>query len=169
MTNTAKPAITSKDSTSHPGASVTISPQEERAALSVRLKSKGFRLTPQREKILDIFFYLPEGQHLSADDLYNLVRNDSSDVSLATTYRTLHLLHSIGVLRELDFAEDHKHYELLRDEDTPHHHLICVNCGTTEEFESTEVVAIAQQVAGRRQFVLTDIQLKLYGLCKDCH
>ena len=144
------------------------SEQDERSALSTRLKTKGFRLTPQREKILDIFYNLPEGQHLSADDLYNLVRKDSSDVSLATTYRTLHLLHSIGVLRELDFAEDHKHYELLRDEDTPHHHIICVNCGTTEEFESTDIITIAQHVTSSHQYALTDIQLKLYGLCKDC-
>ncbi|MBY0404732.1 MAG: transcriptional repressor, partial [Cyanobacteria bacterium] len=97
-----------------------------REELSQNLREKGFRLTPQREKIIDIFFYLAEGEHLSAEDLHLMLREENSDISLATSYRTLKLLASIGVLRELDFAEDHKHYELIRNPEDPHHHIICV-------------------------------------------
>lgn len=140
---------------------------QSRDALSELLRRKGFRLTPQREKILDIFYNLPAGEHLSAEELQEHLQSESSDISLATSYRTLKLLASVGVLRELDFAEHHKHYELIRNAETPHHHIICLNCGRMEEFESDEVVKVSTELAQARGFQVVDVQLKLYGFC-DC-
>jgi Fur family transcriptional regulator, ferric uptake regulator len=139
-----------------------------REQLSLHLKERGFRLTPQREKILDIFYTLPEGEHLSAEELHNQLKTQHSDISLATSYRTLKLLASVGVLRELDFAEDHKHYELTRDPESPHHHIICVSCGRTEEFEAPEALRLAVGIADTTGFRLTDVQLKVFGFCRDC-
>lgn len=140
---------------------------QTRAELSEILRKKGFRLTPQREKILDIFYELPEGEHLSAEELQKILRLNHSDISLATSYRTLKLLASVGVLRELDFAEDHKHYELARNPKSPHHHIICLECGTTEEFESEEIMQFAEAIAKERGFDIVDVQLKLFALCKQ--
>jgi Fur family ferric uptake transcriptional regulator len=140
-----------------------------RELLSHKLKANGFRLTPQREKILDVFFNLPEGKHLSAEELQRILNeDDQSDISLATSYRTLHLLHSLGVLRELDFAEDHKHYELVREDESPHHHIVCVRCGKTDEFESPGVTSLAEEIAEAHKIQLMDIQLHLYGICQSC-
>ncbi len=140
-----------------------------RAELSEFLRQKGLRLTPQREKILDLFFNLPEGEHLSAEELHNLLRKEDSLISLATSYRTLKLLASMGILRELDFAEDHKHYELARNPKAPHHHIICMDCGTTEEFESEEIIRFAEELARKRGIELVDVQLKLFAYCKHPH
>ena len=138
---------------------------QSRIELSELLRKKGFRLTPQREKILDIFYELPSGEHLSAEELQNMLRKETTDISLATSYRTLKLLASLGVLRELDFAEDHKHYELARNPHSPHHHIICLDCGTTEEFESEEIIEFAQKIAKERGFEIVDVQLKLFAMC----
>ena len=141
-----------------------------REDLSLMLRNQGFRITPQREKILDIFYGLPEGEHLSAEDLQNILRHDHSDISLATSYRTLKLLASLGVLRELEFKEDHKHYELARSDagGLEHQHIICVECGMTQEFTSAEVFEAAVKIAGEHSFVLIDAQLKLFGRCPAC-
>lgn len=142
-------------------------PMQTRAELSDILRKKGFRLTPQREKILDIFFDLPSGEHLSAEELQKALRMENSDISLATSYRTLKLLASLGVLRELDFAEDHKHYELARNPKSPHHHIICLDCGKTEEFESEEIIRLSEELAKERGFQIVDVQLKLFALCEQ--
>jgi Fur family ferric uptake transcriptional regulator len=136
--------------------------------LTVDLRQRGFRMTPQRQKILDIFYNLPEGEHLSADELHSHLQREHADISLATSYRTLKLLASVGVLRELDFAEDHKHYELTRNPDAPHHHIVCVECGGTEEFESPASVQLAVDIAQARSFHLVDVQVKLFGFCAEC-
>ncbi len=138
---------------------------QTREELSDILRQKGFRLTPQREKILDIFFQLPAGEHLSADELQNHLQGESSEISLATSYRTLKLLASLGVLRELDFAEDHKHYELARNPKSPHHHIICLDCGRTDEFESEEIIRLSEELAVERGFRIVDVQLKLFAIC----
>lgn len=142
---------------------------QTRSELSAILRKKGFRLTPQREKILDIFFELPHGEHLSAEELQKSLIMASSDISLATSYRTLKLLASLGVLRELDFAEDHKHYELARNPNSPHHHMICLDCGKTEEFESEEITRLSELLAKERGFQIVDVQLKLFALCEKHH
>lgn len=136
-----------------------------RDALLAELRSRGFRMTPQRERVIDIFYDLPEGEHLGAEEVYTILKRDNTDISLATAYRTLKLLASVGVLREGEFGEDHKQYELARDEETPHHHLICVTCGLTEEFDSEVIATEAEAIARRLGFELTDMQLKLYGQC----
>jgi Fur family transcriptional regulator, ferric uptake regulator len=138
---------------------------QTREELSEILRKKGFRLTPQREKILDIFYELPAGEHLSAEELQKALVTESSDISLATSYRTLKLLASLGVLRELDFAEDHKHYELARNPKSPHHHIICLDCGRTEEFESEEIIRLSEELASDRGFQIVDVQLKLFAIC----
>lgn len=89
-------------------------------------------------------------------------------ISLATAYRTLKLLASLGVLRELDFAEGHKHYELNRGATEPHQHLVCVECFTPIEFTGADVEDAARAVAERYGFEVLDIQLKIHGICADC-
>lgn len=153
----------------HTGTSATTgqdnSSDNTKEAIIKELRDKGFRLTPQREKLLEIFYNMPEGEHLSADELFQLVQKEASDISLATLYRTLKLLVSMGVVRELDFSEDHKHYELIRDPESPHHHIICVDCGKTAEFESPEVIALAEKIAKEKNLELIDVQLKIFANC----
>ena len=138
---------------------------DDKTQLYLTLRDKGFRLTPQRERIIDCFFDLPTGEHLGAEELYQLFKDDpSADVSLATSYRTLKLLAQVGVLREVDIDE-RKQYELVRGEETPHHHLVCSTCGATEEFESDHLHQHFADIAQQLGFELTQAELKLRATC----
>jgi Fur family transcriptional regulator, ferric uptake regulator len=132
------------------------------------LRKKGYRITPQREKILKLFYELPEGTHLSADEIMKMIKAAKIKISTATLYRTLNLLSSMGLLRELDFAEDHKHYELHRGKASYHHHIICVGCSKTVEVSDKNLVDLGEKLALDHNFELRDIQFKLFGLCKNC-
>ena len=132
------------------------------------LRSKGLRVTPQREKILQIFMDLPDGTHLSAEDLFKVLSGKNENISLATTYRTLKLLSQFGYLRELDFAEGHKHYEINKDK-KPHHHIICLNCNKTIEFEDDLVNQVGHRIAAEKGLELVDIQFKIYAICPGEH
>lgn len=148
-----------------------VSPEQlaqERDTLLTLLRAKNIRLTPQRERVLDVFLALPEGEHLSAEDVYTALKaTNPADISLATAYRTLKLLAELGVLREVTFGEDRSHYELCRGEEHPHHHLVCVNCGLTEEFESPAMLEAAQHEANSRQFSVANFEVKLYVACLE--
>lgn len=131
------------------------------------LRKRGRRVTAQRETILQIFQKQPHGNHLSAEELHKRLVEKGHAVSLATTYRTLKLLSLLGLLRELDFAEGHKHYELKQDT-VPHQHIICTNCNATLEFEDHYLEAIGQEIADRHSFQVIDAQFKIFGLCLRC-
>ncbi|HEY9774977.1 MAG TPA: Fur family transcriptional regulator [Planktothrix sp.] len=131
------------------------------------LRKRGLRVTTQRETILQIFREQPHGNHLSAEELHEKLLERGSNVSLATAYRTLKLLSSLGLLRELDFAEGHKHYELKQDT-VPHQHIICVGCNTTLEFEDHFLEEAGQKIGARHKFEVIDAQFKIFGLCPQC-
>ncbi len=131
------------------------------------LRKRGHRITPQREVILQIFRKLPHGIHLSADELYEKMNELGYNVSLATAYRTLKLLTSFGLLRELTFAEGHKHYE-LKEDSMPHQHIICVNCNSTLEFEDHFLEELGQKIGVKHNFQVIDSQFKIFGLCPSC-
>lgn len=132
------------------------------------LRAKGYRITPQREQILEFFHEFQDGAHLSAEDLYEILKSKNIKISLATLYRTLKFLSLNGLLRELDFGEDHKHYELA-SVSNHHHHLICVKCGLTIEFNNQDIVDIANITAVKtHNFLVTDHQFKIFGFCEKC-
>ena len=132
------------------------------------LRRLGYRMTPQRETILQVFQELPEGTHLSADALHERLRRADGGISLATTYRTLKLLASVGLLRELELAAGLKQNELAGAQAAPHHHMVCVACTTAIEFEQDTLYQLGLDVAGAYGFRLIDVQYKLHGLCPAC-
>jgi Fur family ferric uptake transcriptional regulator len=67
-------------------------------SLRAELNERGWRLTPQRETVLHIFQELPQGEHLSAEDLYHRLEVDGEGISLSTIYRTLKLMARMGIL-----------------------------------------------------------------------
>ncbi|NJM98674.1 MAG: transcriptional repressor [Phormidesmis sp. RL_2_1] len=137
------------------------------AALKDELNARGYRSTPQRQKVLSIFMSLTQGEHLSAEDLHKILEKDGERISLSTVYRTIHLMVLMGLLRELELAEGHKHYELnrpLRD----HHHIVCVYCNKTLEFTESSITEIGERTADAAGYHLLDCQLTLYGVCMHC-
>lgn len=129
------------------------------------LRTKGYRITPQRETLLRIF--QESDEHLSAEDVFAILQERNESISLATTYRTLHMLVKMGILRELDFAESHKHYELVDPDASPHHHIICLNCNKTIEFEDDEINRLGKLIAEKHNVEIVDMQFQIFGNCLD--
>ncbi len=137
-------------------------------SLKAELNEKGWRMTPQREIILKIFQELPEGEHLSADALHEILAETGSDISISTVYRTVKLMARMGILRELELGDQHKYYEINRPGPDHHHHLICVTCSKMIEFRSDLILKTSAKVALDEGFRLLDCQLVVHALCPDC-
>lgn len=137
-------------------------------SLKAELNERGWRMTPQREVILTIFQNLERGKHLSAEELHNLLQEKEDPISLSTIYRTLKLMARMGILRELELAEGHKHYEINQPHPYHHHHLICVRCNKTIEFKSESVLKTGAKVAQKEGYHLLDCQLTIHAVCPTC-
>jgi Fur family ferric uptake transcriptional regulator len=136
-------------------------------SLKSELNAKGWRFTAQREVILQLFLDQEQGNHLSAEDVYELLGEREERISLSTIYRTLKLMTRMGILRELEFAETHKHYELSINAQSRHHHMVCVQCGMTIEFENTSILKQASKQVEKSGLELIDCQLTIHAICPE--
>jgi Fur family ferric uptake transcriptional regulator len=82
------------------------------------VRGQGYRMTPQREMILDAIHR--EG-HVTADEIYQRVCAKTPAINLATVYRTLELLKALGIVNAIDTGEGCVHYELPKQ---PHRRLV---------------------------------------------
>ena len=132
------------------------------------LRLDGKRMTPQRKKVLSLFEEIGSGIHLSAEEVHSQLTTSGERVSLATIYRTLRLLVKMTFLNELDLSEGGNRFELLSHDHPDHHHLICIRCGRTEEFENNEVVNAGKEAAKSFGFKLLESSLNVRALCPIC-
>jgi Fur family ferric uptake transcriptional regulator len=136
--------------------------------LRVLLKQEGFRLTLQRQKFLEIFQSLPVGDHFGAEEIHQSLAAAGESIGISTIYRALHLMVNMGLLRELDLAEGRKLYELATPFVEQHHHLVCVQCGTVQEFEDASMATVGLDETEKRGFALLDCQFTVYAVCPTC-
>lgn len=133
--------------------------------LSEYLAGQGLKSTHQRDDILGVF--VSAGRHVSAEELYLLVRKSHPRIGFATVYRTLKLLAHAGLAEERRFEDGFTRYE-YRATDGHHDHLICTKCGRIIEFENERIEQLQQDVARKNRFQVQSHKLELYGLCSDC-
>ena len=129
---------------------------------SDNLKDRGLKATLPRLKILELF-QNTEVRHLSADDVYQLLLKENSDIGLATVYRALTQFEQAGLLERHNFDSDKAVYEMKSG--GHHDHLVCVNCGHVEEFYDEEIERRQKKIAKDRGFVIHEHALYLYGEC----
>ena len=133
-----------------------------------KLREKGYKMTSQRQAVLDVIIE-HEGEHLSPEEIYTLVKENNPDIGLATVYRTLILLNDMELIYKLDLDGDCSRYELNRHkEDHRHHHLICVKCGSVEGVEEDLLGSLEEQILRKNGFIVKDHRVKFYGYCRRC-
>lgn len=138
---------------------------EEQEVFLKHIQKKGLKRTSQRDLILDVFLRTEE--HLSNEDLYQLVKKEDATVGQTTVYRTLKLLTEAGLAREVRFGDGRAHYE-HNYKHQHHDHMICSECGKIIEFFSAELEAIQDAMAAKHKFEITQHLLRMIGVCHEC-
>ena len=128
------------------------------------LLSKGIRLTDQRRLVVR---RAVDFLHFTAEELVKDVHEIDLSVARGTIYRTLALLHEVGVVEKHDFRYGAPNYEVTFGK-AHHDHLMCVQCGEIIEFQEPRVETLQQEVVKRYGYQLLSHTHKLYGLCHTC-
>lgn len=133
-----------------------------------QLSSASYKLTPQREATVRVLLENEE-DHLSAEDVFLLVREKSPDIGLATVYRTLELLNELNVVDKIQFGDGVSRYD-LRQEGAAHfhHHLVCIECGAVDEIQEDLLEDVEAIVEKKWNFKIKDHRLTFHGVCHRC-
>ncbi len=133
-----------------------------------QLMEKGYKLTSQRQAVLDCLAR-HEGEHLSPEEIYEIVKTKNPDIGLATIYRTLTLLNNMKLVHKLNFDDGLSRYELNRNRTNHrHHHLICMKCGSVIEVQEDLLESIETEILRKNAFLVKDHRVKFYGYCREC-
>lgn len=132
--------------------------------LTQQLRAQGYRLTPQRQIILETLHEL--GGHLTANQIYDQVQKRSPAIDRATVYRTLNLLQEIEIVHSSRIAGQ-LIYEIIGEE--PHHHLICDNCGDVQRLADHHFESLADHLLEEHHFHAHMHHLTIAGLCHYCY
>lgn len=127
------------------------------------LKKAGLRATTPRLKILEIL-EAAEHPHLSAEDVYQRLREAGEDVGLATVYRVLTQFEAAGLVIRHNFEGGRSVFEVNRG--GHHDHMVCLECGRVFEFYDPEIEQRQSHVAEEAGFVIEDHSMYLYGVCE---
>ena len=128
------------------------------------LREQGYRLTPQRNLIWEVL--RDAGRHMTAEEVAAEVRRTLPDVNVSTVYRTLELLVSLDLVVETRLEGSVCYYEVSPE--PTHHHFVCTQCGAVGHFGDELLAPVHAELADRRDFAVSQIQVTAFGVCRAC-
>src|SRR5687768_5970234 len=129
------------------------------------MRERGFRVTPQRQLILDAI--CKAGGHTTFDEIFARVQRTSSAVNRATVYRALSFLCELRLVVGADMGGGHMVYEIAGD--TPHHHLVCRACGDQQDVSHKDIKGFFTRFEREHAFHVDLDHITLPGLCQACY
>ena len=133
------------------------------AAWDERLRSHGYRITPQRQFVLEAVVALGHG---TPEEILAEVQRRSAGVNLSTVYRTLEVLEEVGLVTHVHIGHGAPTYHSADDD--VHVHLVCSACDSVESVPADMVGSMTQALLADRGFATDVSHMTIQGTCRSC-
>jgi Fur family ferric uptake transcriptional regulator len=127
------------------------------------LRSRGYRLTPQRQLVLQA---VAELGHATPEEIVTVVRRTATGVNISTVYRTLELLEELGLVTHTHLGHGPATYHTAEDAD--HVHLVCRTCEQVTDVSPAVVAGVVSDLATSHGFTADVGHLAIFGECQSC-
>lgn len=128
-----------------------------------QLRAKGYRLTPQRQLVLEAIAALG---HATPEQILVQVRETASGVNISTVYRTLDLLEELALVTHAHLGHGAPTYHVA--DDAEHVHLVCRSCGGVAQVSPDVVSATVDRLAADHGFAADVHHFAVFGTCASC-
>lgn len=139
-------------------------PNERYESMVRKLKDQGHKLTPQRLAVARELA-VSKG-HPNVETIFERLQDSFPTMSLATVYRNVMLLKSLGEVLELGFPGGSNRYD--GNTPFPHPHVICVQCQKIIDPDLGSLKDMTAEVADETGFDILTHRLDFFGICGDC-
>ena len=129
-----------------------------------KLRDNGHKLTPQRLAIAKIL--AKSESHPSVETIHGQIIKDFPTMSLATVYRNILLIKSLGEVLELGFPDGSNRYDGRKP--YPHPHVICIKCKKIVDPDLDSLDEMRNEVASETHFKILNHRLDFFGICSAC-
>lgn len=121
------------------------------------------KYSKQRELILKT---LQENMvHPTADYIYEKVRKEMPNISLATVYRNLNMLAESGLIRKVQGLDGSIHFDHNL---CNHYHFICTKCNKVYDVAYDIAPEISEKVMAETGLYIESYDIAFKGLCQKC-
>lgn len=101
--------------------------------------------------------------HPSADELYNILRADNPNLSLATVYRNLNQLAENNDILKVQIPGQKDRFDCDAHE---HYHFVCEKCGSVYDIDKKSlVIPVSASIEGHS---ISSFDFTINGICKNC-
>ena len=128
-----------------------------------RLRELGYRLTPQRQLLLDTLCDM--GGHATINQIYERVHARAPAIDKATIYRSIQLFNEHGFVLSANI-NGQTVYEIAEPE--PHHHLVCQQCHQVIVLADHHFTELTEHLLQEHGFAANFSHLTIAGLCAVC-
>ena len=128
-----------------------------------RLRERGYRLTPQRQLVLEAVGVLGHG---TPEEIAGSVQEGAPAVNISTVYRTLEVLEEIGLVQHTHLGHGAPTYSIA--DEHQHIHLKCRDCGTVLEASPAVFAGAVQDLHRDTGFVVDVSHFAVFGRCAAC-
>jgi Fur family transcriptional regulator, ferric uptake regulator len=129
------------------------------------LRGQGHRLTPQRLLVLQAV--KSHQQHITAEEIHAEVVREQPYIDIATVYRSLQWLQSVGLVSPITIGDGRQRFEYRHPNHT-HHHLICQHCGDQVEIPDELLATLRDDIHRRYGFTVQSEHMAFHGTCSAC-
>jgi Fur family ferric uptake transcriptional regulator len=130
------------------------------------LQRKGLRNGGARRTVIDLL--AEQDCCLTAQEIFDRLRESGRRVGIASVYRVLELLSSEGLVQRIDLGSGISRYEPIHSGGDHHHHLVCNTCGRVEAFEDPRLERALVGVEAASGYLVAGHDVVLHGACADC-
>jgi Fe2+ or Zn2+ uptake regulation protein len=125
--------------------------------------SDPIRLTRQREAVLHVI--QQADKHLTAQEVYDRVRQQLPGIAYGTVYNALSYLMQAGLVQVVNVGNGPALYDRNLNR---HDHLMCRHCGKVLDYAFRDLEQAMDKVAKATGFRIERAQALFVGLCPDC-
>ena len=135
--------------------------------LAQQLRSRGLRLTSQRQRVLAAVAAL---EHGTPEEIHARLREEAGPGGAApdtsTVYRTLEVLEGLGLVRHAHLSDRAPTYHSVSDHE--HFHLVCRNCGRVVSVGPGMLTSLTERLRDEQNFAVDVGHLTVFGDCVEC-
>lgn len=129
-----------------------------------RVRTSGERLTKPRMAVIEALCALSD--HATIQTIQTFLEQQGIDAQESTTYRVLQWLKGLGLVAQTDLGQSGITYQLISS--PPHHHLVCLHCGTVQDVDDSFLDGLRQEVRTAFAFEPRIDHMAIFGVCQNC-
>ncbi len=104
-------------------------------------------------------------RHVTADEVFEFVKNEHPTIGKGTVYRNLGILADEGAIRKVEIPDGPDCFDFTLDK---HYHVRCVKCGAVHDADIEVLENLEERIGDKRGMLFLDHDILFKGICGNC-